>query len=82
MPPRARATSGPEFMSSATLGDLIAAELEQAAAPSAPQSNGHDGDHGPGVPALTPRERARQSMLHRAAAELREHHEPAPSDPG
>lgn len=73
MPPRARATSGPEFMSSATLGDLIAAELEQAAAPPAVAN----GDHSPGVPALTPRERARQSMLHRAAAELREHHTPA-----
>lgn len=73
MPPRARAT-GPEFMSSATLGDLIAAELETLASPPAPNGDGHF-EHA--APALTPTERARRSMLHRAAAELRAHHEPA-----
>ena len=74
MPPRARATTGPEFMTSATLGDLIAAELETLAAPPAPNGDGHL-EHA--APALSPTERARRSMLNRAAAEIRAAHEPA-----
>lgn len=65
MPPRARST-GPEFMSSPTVGDLIAAVLDEAANPRP------DGEHH----TPTPIERAQRSMVARAAAELREHHAP------
>lgn len=66
-------TAGPEFLTSATLGELIAAELETLAAP---QPDGHDGFQA----APSPIERARRSMLNRAAAEIREHHTPADAD--
>ena len=72
MPPRAR-TSAPEFLTSATLGELIAAELETIAAP---QADGHDGF----TAAPSPIERARRSMLNRAAEEIREHHRPSSDD--
>lgn len=68
MAARTRAT-GPEFLTSATLGELIAAELETLATP---------GDAHDGFPAaVSPIERARRSMLNRAAAEIRDHHNPA-----
>lgn len=72
MPPRARSTA-PEFLTSATLGELIAAELETLAAP---PPDGHDGY--PAAP--SPIERARRSMLNRAAQEIRDHHTPAGDD--
>ena len=72
MAARAR-TSAPEFLTSATLGELIAAELETLAAP---QPDGGDGF----TAAPSPIERARRSMLNRAAAEIRDHHTPAGDD--
>lgn len=68
MPPRSRSTTLPEFLTSETLGDILAAELETLA-------NG-DTPHEHGAPVLTPTERARRSMLNRAAAEIRQHHAP------
>ena len=67
MPPRARSTA-PEFLTSETLGEIIAAELETLAA--------GDGNLEHGAPVLSPVERARRSMLNRAAHEIRQHHAP------
>lgn len=68
MPPRARNT-GPEFMASPTVGDYVAAALQESA-----EKLGTPNEHG--APDLTPTERAHQSMLNRAANELRDYHTP------
>lgn len=70
MPGRARNNGLPEFLTSATLGDILAAELETAADPQ-PDQDGY----------LSPVELARRSMLRRAAAEIRAHHTPADGQP-
>lgn len=68
MPPRARNT-GPEFMTSPTVAAYVAAALQESA-----EKLGSPNEHG--APVLTPTERAHQSMLNRAAAELSEFHAP------
>lgn len=74
MAPRSRNTTLPEFLASDILGELIAAELETLAA-------GDPTPHEHGAPVLTPTERARRSMLNRAAHEIRQHHAPDEGQP-
>jgi hypothetical protein len=80
MPPRSRtAGATPEFLTSPTVGELVAIGLEQLGNPQPPAPNG-DGSPEHGSPALTPFERATRSMYVRAANELRAHHESGPEE--
>lgn len=81
MPPRSRTTSTPEFLTSPTVGELVAIGLEQLANPTPPTPQDGDTPHDVGAPALTPHERALRSMFNRAAGELREHHANNPDEP-